>query len=278
MLHDSSYVIPEDERKELDPFDPLALPLTFHNYRILYCIREYKPLLDSSNMSMDDWAQIAKDIAAYYQKFNAFVILHGTDTMCYTASALSFMFEDLGKSVILTGAQIPLSELRNDGRDNLLGALVLAGQYVIPEVTIYFHNKLFRGNRTTKMNSASFEAFQSPNLPPLASVGIDINVEWDSVHRPVKTERFSVHTKMNQNVGILRIFPGITAATVRSFLQPPMQGVVLQTFGAGNVPDIRSYLLEELQAACERDIIIVNCTQCSSGHVTQHYAGGRVRL
>lgn len=275
MLHDPSYSIPEREWGDAIDLEPLVLPTTIDGFRVLYGIYEYYPLLDSSDLSMEDWARIARDIDKNYQQFNGFVILHGTDTMSYTASALSFMFENLGKSVILTGSQVPLSELRNDGRDNLLGALVIAGQYVIPEVTIFFNNKLYRGNRTTKLNSGSYDAFGSPNLPPLATAGIEVTVEWDAIHRPDTTEKFKVHTEMNPNVGILRIFPGITPATIRSFLHPPMRGVVLQTYGAGNVPDTNSTLLQELETACKGDIIIVNCSQCTSGHVTENYAAGK---
>lgn len=138
---------------------------------------EYEPLLDSSDMSMDIWATIAMDIRKYYEYFDGFVILHGTDTMAYTSSALSFMLEDLGKSIILTGAQVPIYEQRSDGRENLLGALIIAGHYVIPEVTLYFDHQLFRGNRVIKDNNREFNAFQSPNFPPLAQAGIDIEGE-----------------------------------------------------------------------------------------------------
>lgn len=269
-LYDSSY---EKHWPDCDSFSPLPLPCTFKGYRILYSIIEYDPLLDSSNLSMEDWATIAVDISTHYHHFNGFVILHGTDTMSYTASALSFMCENLGKTIILTGSQIPLSELRNDARDNILGSLILAGQYVIPEVCIFFHNKLYRGNRATKLNSASLEAFSSPNLPPLAVMGVDISVEWDAIHRPMETKKFAVFSGMDRNVGILRIFPGITQETVRSFLQPPMKGVILQTYGAGNIPD-KPYLFDELKAACDRGVIVVNCTQCSSGVVTDMYSGG----
>ncbi|XP_019860890.1 PREDICTED: L-asparaginase-like [Amphimedon queenslandica] len=258
------------------PFPLFLYSLTIRNYRILYGIKEYTPLLDSSNMSMTDWAYIASDIRKYYAKFDAFVILHGTDTMAYTASALSFMLENLGKTIILTGSQIPLSELRSDGRDNLLESLIIAGEFVIPEVLLYFNNKLFRGNRTVKMNSSRLDAFSSPNFPPIARVGVDIKVNWESVFRPSSTEKFSVHSDMNSNVGILRLFPGISKAAICSFLQPPMEGVVLQSYGAGNIPDSRSDIVQELSAATERGVIIVNCSQCFSGYVSEKYAAGLI--
>ncbi|XP_064403928.1 L-asparaginase 1-like [Halichondria panicea] len=262
--------------EDMGDLRPMALPRTFEGHRILYSILEYSPLLDSSNLSMEDWARMARDIERYYSKFQGFVILHGTDTMAYTVSALSFMLQNLGKPVVMTGSQVPISELRNDARDNILGALILAGQYVIPEVTVYFNNKLYRGNRVTKMNSSAYNAFNSPNIPPLATIGVDISVEWDAIQRPAKLEKFKVNTEMNNNVGILRFFPGITASSIRSFFQPPMEGVVLQTYGAGNIPDTSSHsdIFQVLKSACERGVVIVNCTQCSQGTVSESYAGG----
>uniref|UniRef100_A0A673YST5 asparaginase n=1 Tax=Salmo trutta TaxID=8032 RepID=A0A673YST5_SALTR len=211
----------------------------------------------------------------HYEKYDGFVILHGTDTMAYTASALSFMCEHLGKPVILTGSQVPIYEMRNDGRDNLLGALLIAGQFVIPEVCLYFHNKLYRGNRVTKVDSGSFNAFNSPNLAPLANAEVDIKINWDTVWRANTTSRFRVSTQMNRNVGLLRLFPGITAMTVKSFLQAPMEGIVLETYGSGNAPDNRADLLEEFRNATERGVIMVNCTQCLRGSVTTSYATGK---
>jgi lysophospholipase len=152
----------------------LVLPPSYYGKRALVSVLEYNPLMDSSNMSIEDWIRIASDIELYYYDFDAFVVLHGTDTMAYTASALSFMLENLGKSVILTGSQIPLSEIRNDGSTNLLGALTIATHHIIPEVTLYFANALYRGNRVVKSKSSSFDAFESPNMKPLAVVGIDI--------------------------------------------------------------------------------------------------------
>ncbi|XP_071222100.1 60 kDa lysophospholipase-like isoform X2 [Salvelinus alpinus] len=253
----------------------LVLPLCKQNKRIVYTVLEYSPLLDSCNMTTDDWATIGKDIEKHYEKYDGFVILHGTDTMAYTASALSFMCEHLGKPVILTGSQVPIYEMRNDGRDNLLGALLIAGQFVIPEVCLYFHHKLYRGNRVTKVDSGSFNAFNSPNLAPLANAEVDIKINWDTVWRANTTSRFRVSTPMNRNVGLLRLFPGITAVTVKSFLQAPMEGIVLETYGSGNAPDNRADLLEEFRNATERGVIMVNCTQCLRGSVTTSYATGK---
>ncbi|XP_064784272.1 60 kDa lysophospholipase isoform X1 [Oncorhynchus masou masou] len=258
-----------------DLADELSKRLCKQNKRIVYTVLEYCPLLDSCNMTTDDWATIGKDIEKHYEKYDGFVILHGTDTMAYTASALSFMCEHLGKPVILTGSQVPIYEMRNDGRDNLLGALLIAGQFVIPEVCLYFHNKLYRGNRVTKVDSGSFNAFNSPNLAPLANAEVDIKINWDTVWRANTTSRFRVSTQMNRNVGLLRLFPGITAMTVKSFLQAPMEGIVLETYGSGNAPDNRADLLEEFRNATERGVIMVNCTQCLRGSVTTSYATGK---
>ncbi|XP_042906093.1 L-asparaginase isoform X2 [Parasteatoda tepidariorum] len=254
--------------------DVLVLPDTGESSRVVYTVQEYNPLLDSSNMTMDDWIRIAMDIKEAYEAFSGFVVLHGTDTMAYTASALSFMLENLGKTVVITGSQIPLYEARSDGRDNLMNALIIAGNYCIPEVTILFNNKLFRGNRTSKISTSSLDAFSSPNLPPLAKMGIGIHVEWRNIFRPSSIEKFSVHNVLNRNVGLLRLFPSITVEVVRAFLSPPIEGVVLQTYGAGNGPSQRKDLFDELKRAHRRGVIIVNCTQCSLGQVDPSYETG----
>ena len=242
---------------------------------MLYFILEYERLLDSSNMTMSDWIRIATDIEKYYHKFDAFLVLHGTDTMSYTASALSFLLENLGKPVIITGSQIPLSELRNDASDNLLGALTIAGHYVIPEVSLYFNNRLFRGNRTTKQKAMDFDAFDSPNLKPLARVGVNIEVDWIEVLKPTELAAFRAHRTLDPNVVTLRLFPGITEATVRAFLHEPIRGIVLETFGAGNAPNNRPEILKALSEAVSRGVVIVNCTQCLKGTVSDLYATGK---
>ncbi|KAF7704444.1 hypothetical protein HF521_021516 [Silurus meridionalis] len=276
ILHDELYAQQTRLYEYYDsPENTLVLALSKQNKRIVYTVLEYSPLLDSCNMTTEDWATIAKDIEKYYEKYDGFVILHGTDTMAYTASALSFMCEHLGKPVILTGSQVPIYEMTNDGRDNLLGALLIAGQFFIPEVCLYFHHKLFRGNRVTKVDAGSFDAFISPNLAPLANAEVDIKINWDTVWRANTTAKFRVNTQMNRNVGLLRLFPGITADTVRAFLQPPMEGIVLETYGSGNAPDNRADLLDEFRKANERGVIMVNCTQCLRGAVTATYATGK---
>uniref|UniRef100_A0A1A7XH10 asparaginase n=1 Tax=Iconisemion striatum TaxID=60296 RepID=A0A1A7XH10_9TELE len=277
ILHDELYA-QQTCMYEYYGCETLVLPMSKLNKRIIYTIQEYSPLLDSSNMTTDDWGRIGKDIEKNYENYDGFVILHGTDTMAYTASALSFMCENLGKPIVLTGSQVPIYELRNDGRDNLLGALLIAGQFVIPEVCLYFYNKLYRGNRVTKVDAGSFNAFSSPNLAPLATAEVDIAINWDTVWRANTTAKFQVRTELNRNVGLLRLFPGITASTIRAFLQPPMQGVVLETYGSGNAPDNRPDLLDELKKATDDGVIIMNCTQCLRGTVSASYATGKVLM
>ncbi|ODN02046.1 L-asparaginase [Orchesella cincta] len=275
-MHDEDYA---KERFGDAPDAPLCLPdMHGEKNRVIYRIYEYAELLDSTNMSMDDWIHIAQDVKNNYEHFDGFVILHGTDTMSYTASALSFMMESLGKAVIVTGSQIPLFESRSDGRDNFLGALILAGNYCIPEVSVYFGHKLFRGNRVTKVSSDSLNAFDSPNLAPLATMGINIQVDYGNIWRPRDISPFNLHTNLDRNVSLLRIFPSITLETVKVYLQAPTQGVVLQTYGAGNFPVNRTDLLDELRNASQRGVLIVNCTQCGHGSVSAIYETGALLM
>ena len=252
----------------------LVTPSSLYNKRIRYSVLEYTPLLDSCNITMNDWVKIASDIEANYESFDAFLVLHGTDTMAYTASALSFMLQNLGKSVIITGSQVPLAELRTDAVENLLGSLTIAGHFVIPEVGLFFDNKLYRGNRCSKMNGVEFNAFDSPNIHPLVNLGVNIDVNWDEIWSPSKIARFSVHKELNPNVASLRLFPGITAATVKAFFYPGIQGVVLETFGAGNAPSNRPDILQILHDACTEGIVIVNCSQCKKASVVAMYQTG----
>ncbi|RDB21404.1 lysophospholipase [Hypsizygus marmoreus] len=253
-----------------------AVPGGTRSKSIRYAILEWNPLLDSSNIDIEDWIRIATEIELNYN-FDAFVVLHGTDTMSYTSSALSFMLEDLGKTVILTGAQIPMSQLRNDAVDNLMGALTIAGHFTIPECCLYFNHTLFRGNRVSKMSSYDLNAFNSPNFPPLVNVGTDIVVDWNDVLRPTRLRRFRAHKDMSHNVATLRLFPGIAADTIRAFFKPPIRGVVLETFGAGNAPQ-RVDLMDALKEACARGVVVVAITQCSKGSVSDAYETGRTLL
>ncbi|XP_070607606.1 60 kDa lysophospholipase isoform X2 [Erythrolamprus reginae] len=274
IFHDATYA-KENQLYNRFGIDALVLPSSKQNIRIIYTIVELSPLLDSSNMTPSEWDKIAECLEANYEKYDGFVILHGTDTMAYTSSALSFMCENLGKTVILTGSQIPIYELRNDGRANLLGALLIAGQFVIPEVCLYFDNKLYRGNRVTKMDAGSFNAFSSPNLPPLANTDVDIIINWETIWRPDAMKKFETQKNMNSNVGLLKLFPGITATAVRAFLQSSMEGVVLETYGSGNAPNNCPELLDLLRKATDSNVMILNCTQCLRGSVSLVYATGK---
>lgn len=238
-------------------------------------INEYDPLLDSANMTPHDWLKIANDIAAHYKEFDGFVVLHGTDTMAYTASALPFMLQGLRKPVVLTGAQIPLSKIRNDARENLITALLIAANYKIPEVCLCFGDKLLRGNRAVKVDADSFDAFESPNFPALGTVGIEIHINWDLVLPPPKTPRhLTVNALDEARVAGLRLFPGISIDIIKNFLQPPIRGLILQTYGMGNAPE-NLKLISALKAANDRGVVIVNCTQCLKGTVNmEDYATG----
>ncbi|KAM9090462.1 60 kDa lysophospholipase isoform 4-T4 [Megaptera novaeangliae] len=271
MLHDEGHAracgLPEDTLV-LPPASP-ACP----EQRVMYTVLECQPLFDSSDMTITEWVQIAQTIERHYGQYHGFVVIHGTDTMAFAASVLSFMLENLQKTVILTGAQVPIHALWNDGRENLLGALLLAGQYVIPEVCLFFQNQLFRGNRATKVDTRRFAAFCSPHLPPLATVGADVTINRELVRRVRGQGRLVVPSSMERDVGLLRLYPGIPASLVRVFLQPPLKGVVMETFGSGNGPT-KPDLLQELRAAAERGLIIVNCTHCLQGAVTSDYGAG----
>jgi lysophospholipase len=251
----------------------LTTPASRHGRRVQYDILEYDPLLDSSNMGMDDWVKIARDVERNYDAYDAFIVLHGTDTMAYTASALSYMFENLGKPVVLTGSQIPMAEARTDAIENVLGALAIVGDFEIPEVCLYFANRLMRGNRTHKGDAAGFAAFRSENFPALVEVGIDMRVAWDQVLAP-SGKPFAVRPITSRNVATLRLFPGIPADMIRNVLKAPIEGVVLESFGSGNAPDQRADFLAALREGTERGVVIVNVTQCQRGMVSTHYASG----
>lgn len=240
-----------------------------------YDIIEYDPLIDSANMTPEGWLTIARDIAAHYDAYDGFIVLHGTDTMAYTASALPFMLQGLNKPVILTGSQIPLCEVRNDARANLITALLLAANYAIPEVCLCFGDTLLRGCRSTKVNALGFQAFASPNFPPLGRIGIDLTINWDIVLPPPDFPVLKVNTLQSPPVGVLRLFPGISAEWVESMLRPPLRGLVLEAYGVGNGPSQNKALLALIHAATEKGVMIVDCSQCLQGLVDLHdYAAG----
>ncbi len=242
-----------------------------------FVIHEYNPLLDSSNMSPENWVAIAKDIADNYNEYDGFIVLHGTDTMAYTASVLSFMLEGLEKPVVITGSQIPLCEIRNDARDNLITALIVAGNYKIPEVCLCFGDKLLRGCRSIKFSADQLDAFTSPNFPPLGIAGVEIKINWDLVLPPETNKTHTIEVKEigKYSLATLRLFPGISAEVVENILRPPLIGLVLETYGVGNGPDNNKDLMKALQKATDRGVVIVACTQCIEGavHLGEYAAG-----
>lgn len=252
----------------------LAQMPEFHRQEMpAFTIHEYTPLIDSSDMTPSDWQSIANDIQQHYDQYDGFVILHGTDTMAFTASALSFMLENLSKPVIVTGSQIPLAELRSDGQTNLLNALYVAANHPVNEVSLFFNNKLLRGNRTTKAHADGFDAFASPNYPPLLEAGIHIR-RLTPPSPPAPENTLIVHPITPQPIGVVTIYPGISADVVRNFLRQPVKALILRSYGVGNAPQSAG-LLEELRHASERGIVVVNLTQCISGRVNMDgYATG----
>lgn len=279
--------MPEFHRKEMPAFT----------------IHEYDHLIDSSDMSPADWQLIADDIANNYAAYDGFIILHGTDTMAYTSSALSFMLEGLEKPVIVTGSQIPLAELRSDGQTNLLNALYIAANYPIPEVTLFFNNKLYRGNRVRKVDADGFDAFDSPNFPALLEAGINIEVNHDVVSvfdSAISGEENSgknsendklvdehnkslgLHSNLRispvtpQPIGLVSLYPGISADVVKNIIQQPVNALILLSYGVGNAPQNKA-LLSQLVQAQENGVIVVNCTQCFRGTVNMTgYANGHL--
>ena len=232
----------------------------------------FLPLIDSSDVDPALWERIATTIEENYEAYDGFVVLHGTDTMAYTASALSFMLENLAKPVILTGAQLPVGMLRSDAKENLLTAIEIGtakenGVALVPEVCIFFEDTLFRGNRTTKKNAEHFNAFNSYNYPALAKAGVHIKYFRTYIHYPTQGSALKVRTKVDRNVAILKLFPGITSHTVDAILNiPGLQAVVLETFGAGNAPR-QFWLYDALKKATDKGILIVNKSQCGTGTV-----------
>lgn len=228
--------------------------------------------LDSSNMNPEHWATIAELIETNYSYYDGFVVLHGSDTMSYTASALSFMLENLTKPVIFTGSQLPIGDLRTDAKENLITSIQIAalqekGKSVIQEVGLYFEYKLYRANRTTKINAEHFKAFNSLNYPPLAESGVHLKVYNEYIEKTKATKRLKVHKQMDANVAILKIFPGLNEAVLNSVLNiPNLKALVLETYGAGNAPT-EKWLLNCLKKAINRGLHIVNVTQCSGGSV-----------
>lgn len=256
-LTESIHAMPDFHREEMPDFT----------------IHEYNPLIDSSNMSPADWQLIANDIRDNYDNYDGFVVLHGTDTMAYTSSALSFMFENLSKPVIVTGSQIPFSQLRSDGQVNLLNSLYIAANYPINEVGLFFNNRLFRGNRSIKAYADGFNAFDSPNMAPLLEAGINIKVIAGTINEP-NGNSLNLTSITPQPIGVVHLYPGISSELIENIIKQPVKALILKSYGVGNAPQ-DDKLLACLAKANEQGIIIVNCSQCIKGTVNMKgYATG----
>jgi L-asparaginase len=266
-----------DAHGVLIPFD-FSLILehlpTLKNLALELTVISFETPVDSSNIVPEHWQALAKIIYQNYDSHDGFVVLHGTDTMAYTASALSFMLEGLAKPVVFTGAQLPITEARSDARENLITALDFAsarmnGNPLVPEVCIYFDYELLRGNRSKKVESMQFDAFDSGNYPPLAKAGVKIDYNFSVIRNLPADTKLNLHTAIDHNISILKLFPGIPPATVEAVLTTKnLKAVILETYGSGNAPTSRS-LLGELKKAIDKGIIVLNISQCSGGMVIQ---------
>ncbi|RKF71720.1 60 kDa lysophospholipase [Golovinomyces cichoracearum] len=262
----------------LQSLPSLRTPQNTYSRHVRYTLFEFPTLLDSSSISSKSWTQIANVIKDNYSLYDGFVVLHGTDSLAYTSSALSFMLTHLGKPVILTGSQSSIFALQSDAVDNLLGSLVIAGTFMIPEVCLFFHHTLYRGNRCTKVSASSLNAFASPNYEPLAKVtakGAEVN--WSLIRRPRSIAKFEVRSNLDTGyVACFRIFPGMEPEMLDIVLRVTnLQGLILETFGSGNAPQSEDgRLLEVIKSAVKRNIVIVNVSQCQSGFVSPLYAAG----
>ena len=264
-----------------DPKTGSLVPFDFGNiYEHLPVLRNldydidfyaFKNLIDSSNMTPEFWIELAEKIEECYNDYEGFVVLHGSDTMAYSASALSFMLENLAKPVVFTGSQLPMGMVRSDGRENFITSIEIAASKTngipsAPEVCIFFENQLLRGNRATKFNAENFNAFSSGNYPTLADVGIKIKYNREYIAKP-SGDKLIVHKKFDPNVGILKLFPGITHDFVKHSLDTPgLKGIIMETFGSGNAPTTE-WFIEDLSEAIKKGLIIYNVTQCKSGSV-----------
>jgi len=233
-------------------------------------VHSFNPVLDSSNMDPDIWKTLAELVYNKYDLYDGFVILHGSDTMSFTASALSFMLENLDKPVVLTGSQLPIGEIRTDAKENLITALEIAatkedGKALFPEVCIYFDAQLFRGNRSIKYNSEKFEAFRSPNYPVLAEAGVHLQFHRNYILKPT-AGKLTIHTNFNSNIGVLKLYPGITPQAVQAITDSKVDAIILETFGSGNTTTAQ-WFLDSLREAILNGKIIIDISQCKKGSV-----------
>ena len=264
MIHSPDGYVPNPDsfRSTLE-----AIPDLNHPDAPIWELVQCSPLLDSSDITVREWNKIGQAIADRYDTYDGFVILHGTDTMGYSASAVSYMLENLSKPVIFTGAQIPLCELRSDGKDNIINSVLIAASGEVHEVCVYFNGVLLRGNRTTKRSSDQLLAFDSPNCPHLAEAGITIQYNRSILLSPAKGE-FIFHPFKEVPVGVIKVFPGIQFEIFEHIMTDRLKGVVLETFGAGNIPSSGNYLLHIIEKAYNSGTIITVCSQCMQGTVT----------
>ena len=265
----------------LVPFDFNGIYDEFPSLRRLDVDLDILPFdpIDSSNVEPKLWIKLATIIQEKYNDYDGFVVLHGTDTMSYSSSALSFMLQNLGKAVVFTGSQIPIGVLRTDGRENLITAIEIAaakedGRSVVPEVSLYFQNRLFRANRTQKFSAEELSAFASFNYPALADVGVGIHYRYGVIAKPEGV--FSVDTSVSNEAAIVKVFPGLTEPLLRTMLSAEgLRGVILETYGAGNAPTF-GWFIRTLEEAIRRGVHIINITQCASGSVNMDiYETGR---
>lgn len=276
-----------------DPSDQTLKPFDFsqilqevpelNKFALSIEVHTFDPLIDSSDVEPALWQELASLIEARYEEFDGFVILHGTDTMAYSASALSFMLENLSKPVVFTGSQLPIGAPRTDGKENLISAIEIAaakdteGHARVPEVSIFFNSKLLRGNRSTKVSSEDFSAFDSPDCPPLADAGISIRYNDAIIRRPLKwDEPLRISTKLDTRVSILKLHPGITPQVMKYFLcGPDIRAAIIETYGSGNAPT-RQWFLDIVKEAAAMGKVLMNVTQCQAGTVNMSlYATGK---
>ena len=277
-------MIEDPVSKSLRPFDFTHLIDNVPKIKMLNYVIDnisFNPPIDSSDMSPEHWVEIVRAIERNYASYDGFVVLHGTDTMAYSASALSFMLENLRKPVIITGSQLPIGEVRTDGEENLITALQIAaarnfnGDPMVQEVAILFENYLWRGNRSTKMSADNFNAFKSNNYPELAKIGLGIHFAEKALRRPNERRPLHVTTTMDLGVMTIDLHPGMTREMLHHLLNTPgIKGIVLRTYGAGNAPT-SSWFLEEIKNCVASGVVIVNVTQCVNGGVhARRYASG----
>merc|ERR1719277_2155562 len=236
---------------------------------------EFDPILDSSDMCPDDWNNIAQSIHDNYYEYDGFVVLHGTDTLAYSASALSFMLEQLAKPVVLTGAQIPFFEPLSDARQNLLGAIAFAGLADICEVCVFFGDRLLRGNRASKVNADALQAFTSPSFPNLAELGVEVNLFQNRL-RPSPKGRFRLQPVSVKEVMVVWLIPGFSDEIFQPFLESNLRGLVLRLYGCGNAPAKKKTFLSHLRKLVDKGVVVAACSQCLRGNVSlEKYAVGK---